>query len=99
MTAVAKPKRKVSSVSQTCARAPTKPSKFEKPAGIVTVEQQTKFFHLVANGCPNCRSPYVDVQVSQFGACLKAKLLCGKNHSASWDSSAGMVLFHTHVRF
>lgn len=93
MKSASSPKRAVSSVAKSCAMRPSQPLKFEKPAGIVTVEQQSKFFHLAIQGCPNCRSPFIDVQVSQYGSCLKAKLLCGKKHASNWDSCAGMSVF------
>jgi hypothetical protein len=88
------PKRNVSSVTQACARSPSKPSKFDSASGIVTVANLTQFFHIVRKGCPQCASGFIDVDVSQFGVCLKAKLLCSKKHQVSWNSSDGMhILF------
>ena len=64
-------------------------SKFDSPAGLVSVTSLAQYFHLVRKGCPKCSSSFVEVDVAQFGACLKAKMVCKMKHQTSWNSSDG----------
>jgi hypothetical protein len=87
------PKRNVTSVAKECARSPSKASKFDIPAGVVTLASLVQFFDLVRGCCPKCKTGFAEIDICQFGACLKAKLVCRQKHLATWSSSDGMVLW------